>query len=109
MGSFIQCRTVGRKQKVFNRGASQFFGGALRLCSGLDTTKLTKTLLIYSVSRLNLGGGALFGGLSPPKPPSGNGTDSVARSGHLYLEYAVYDITIDVIFMFSNQRFCEVC
>jgi len=45
-------RTVARK---FNRGA-------LQVCGGLDI-KLTKTPLIYSVSRFNLGG------LSPPKPP----------------------------------------
>jgi len=37
--------------------------------------KLTKTPLIYSASRFNLGGfGALFGGLSSPKPPRGDGT-----------------------------------
>jgi len=35
---------------------------------------LTKTPLIYSVSRFNLVGlGALFGGISPPKPPMATG------------------------------------
>jgi len=38
-----------RRQKVFSRGALQF-------CRGLDIMKLTKTPLIYSVSRFNLGG-----------------------------------------------------
>jgi len=45
------------------------------LRGGLDIIKLTKTSLIYSVSRFNLGGlGAFFGGISPPKPPRGDGT-----------------------------------
>jgi len=36
---------------------------------------LAKTQLIYSVSYFNLGGfGALFGGISPQKPPRGDGT-----------------------------------
>jgi len=62
-------RTQNRRQKVFNRGALQFCDGALRLCGILKIVKLTKTPLIYSVSRFNLGGlGALFGGLNPPKP-----------------------------------------
>jgi len=39
---------------------------------------LTKIPLIYSVSYFNLGGlGAVFGGLSPPKPPRGDGADDV--------------------------------
>ena len=59
--------TQNRRQKVFNRGALQFCGG-VRLCGGLDIIKLTKTPLIYSVSRFNLGG------LSPPKPPRDDGT-----------------------------------
>jgi len=34
-----------------------------------------KTLFIYSISYFYLGGlGALFGGLSPPKPSRGDGT-----------------------------------
>ena len=46
----------------------------MRLCGGLDI-KLTKTPLIYNVSRFNLGVlGTLFGGLRPPKPPRGDGT-----------------------------------
>jgi len=37
--------------------------------------KLTKTPLIYSVSRFHLGGlGALFGGAKPTKAPRGDGT-----------------------------------
>jgi len=40
----------------------QFFGVALRLFGGLEIIKLTKTSLIYSVSRFNLGGlAALIG------------------------------------------------
>jgi len=49
------CRQ-NRPQKVFNRGAKQFCGGAFRLCGRLEIIKLTKTPLIYSVSRFNLGG-----------------------------------------------------
>jgi len=43
-------------QKVFNRGALRFCGGSLPLCVGGDIIKLTKTPLIYSVSRSKLGG-----------------------------------------------------
>jgi len=56
------------------RGLCSSAGGFF-VCAGLDFIKLTKTPLIYSVSRFNLGGlGALFGGISPPKPPRGDGT-----------------------------------
>jgi len=63
-----------RRQKVFNRGALQFCGG-LFVCAGeLDIIKLTKTPLIYSVSRFNWGGLELcLRGLSPPKPPMATG------------------------------------
>ena len=49
--------------------------GGLWVCAGgLDTKKLTKTQLIYSVSCFNLGGlGALFGGISSQKPPVATG------------------------------------
>jgi len=33
----------------------------------------------------------------------------VAYGGHLYLVSAVCDVTSDVIFMFPNQRFGEIC
>jgi len=47
----------------------------LRLSGGFGIIKLTKTPLIYSVSYFNLGWlGALFEGLSPPKPLRGDGT-----------------------------------
>jgi len=36
---------------------------------------LTKTPLIYSVSCFILGLGVLFGGLTLPKPPHGDGTE----------------------------------
>ena len=56
-----------RRQKVFNRGALHF-------CGGLDTQKINKAQLIYSVSCFNLGVlGASFGGLSPQKPPVATG------------------------------------
>jgi len=47
------------------------------LCGGgLDIIKLTKTPLIYNVSRFNSGGlGALFGELSPPKSPVATGLE----------------------------------
>jgi len=63
-----QARNMGsqkqnRRQKVFNRGLC---GSA----EGLDIIKLTKTPLIYSVSRVNLGKlGVLLGGVSSPRPP----------------------------------------
>ena len=54
--------------KVFNRGALRFCGGICVCAVGLDI-KLTKTPLISSVSRFNLGVlGILFGGLRPPNP-----------------------------------------
>jgi len=46
-------RTVARKISI---GALRFYGEVLRLCGALDIIKLTKTPLIYSVSRFNLGG-----------------------------------------------------
>jgi len=52
-------RKQTRRQKVFNRGLCVGAGG-------LDIIKLTKILLIYSVSRFNLRGlGALFRGKAP--------------------------------------------
>jgi len=56
----------------------QFCDEALRLFGGwgLDIVKIPKTPLIYSVSRFNFEGlGTLFGVLSPPKPPRGDGTE----------------------------------
>jgi len=54
-------RTVARKFSI---------GGLCVCAGGIEIIKLTKTPLIYSVSRFNLGAlGALFGGLSPPKTP----------------------------------------
>jgi len=50
-------------------------GGFGFVRGGLTPQKLTKTPLIYSVSCFNLGVlRALFGGLSPQKPPRGDGT-----------------------------------
>jgi len=66
--------TQNRRQKVFNRRALQFCGGLFLCAWGLDIIKLTKTPLIYSVSRFNLGClGLCSGELSPPKPPRGDG------------------------------------
>jgi len=81
--SHLACQGGGfapdRRQRVFNRGALQFCGGLCVCAGGLDIIKLTKIPLIYSVSRINLGGlGALIGGLSQPKPPRGDGTGSHA-------------------------------
>jgi len=59
-------RTVARKFSI---------EGLCNSAGGLDIIKLTKTPLIYSVSRFNLGGLELcLGGISPPKPPRGDGT-----------------------------------
>jgi len=55
-------RTVARKFSI---------GGLCSSAGGLDITKLTKTPLIYSVSRFNLGG---LGAAKPTKDPRGNGT-----------------------------------
>ena len=66
-------RTFARKFLI--RGLCSSAGGGVRLCGGLDFIKLTKTPLIYSVSRFNLGGlGALFGGDKPTKAPRGDET-----------------------------------
>ena len=51
------------------------------MLEGLDIIKLTKTPLIYSVSRFNLEGlGALFGGISTPNPLRGAGTGLIRTS-----------------------------
>jgi len=54
---------------------------------------LTKAPLIYSVSCFNLALGALFGRLSSPKPPRGDGTEQTVdkswiscRSYYVYLQ-----------------------
>jgi len=60
-------RTVARK---FSIGGFAVLLETFRLCGGLEIIKLTKTPLIYSVSRFNLGG------LSSPKPPHDDGTES---------------------------------
>jgi len=61
-----------RRQKVFNRG--------LHVCAGgLDIESLMKAPMLYSVSYFNLGVGALFGGLSPPKAPRRVATGLVCR------------------------------
>jgi len=61
-------RTVTRK---FSIGGLCSSAEGLFVCAGgLDIIKLTKTPLIYSVSRFNLGEiGALFGGDKPTKAP----------------------------------------
>jgi len=68
-------RTVARKFSI--EGFAVLRGGFALVRGGLDIIKLTKILLIYSVSRFNLGGLKLcLGGLSPPKPPVATGLDS---------------------------------
>jgi len=62
-----------RCQKVFYRGVWNSAEG-ICLCGGLDIIKLTKILLIYSVSHYNSGVLEFFwGGLNPPKPPVATG------------------------------------
>ena len=59
-----------RRQKVFNRGLCSSAKRLFVCAGGLDIIKLTKTPLIYSVSRFSFGGLELcLAGLSPPKPP----------------------------------------
>jgi len=76
-GSSGVARVQNRRQKVVNRGA-------LRSCRGALHSNLKKIPLIHSVSYFNLGWiGALFGGLSPPEPPRGDGTARI-------LDYNLY-------------------
>jgi len=57
-------RTVARRFSI--GGFAVLRGGFSFVRGGLDIINLTKTPLIYSVSRFNLGGhGALFGGVKP--------------------------------------------
>jgi len=59
-----------RRQKVINRGA-------LRLCGGAWHSNLINLPLIYNASFSFAEPGALFGGINPPKPPRGDGTEPV--------------------------------
>ena len=54
--------TQNRRQKVCKRGALRFCGGLCVCAGGLNIIKLTKTQLIYSVSRFNLGDGSFIYG-----------------------------------------------
>ena len=65
-----ECETLSICPDGSNRTVARKFsiGGFCVCLGGLKIIKLTKTPLIHSVSRFNLGG------LSPPKPPRGNGT-----------------------------------
>jgi len=67
------CRTVVRK---FSIGGLCSSAWGLFVCArGLDIIELTKTPLIYSVSRFNFGGlGVVLGGAKLTKPPRGDGT-----------------------------------
>jgi len=59
-----------RRQKVLNRGALRFCGGALRLSGGSWHKKIDKNSTDYSVSCFNLGElGALSGETKPAKDP----------------------------------------
>jgi len=84
----VEIKTVARKFSI--GGLCSSAGGLLVCVGGIDIIKLTKTPLIYSVSPFSLGGlGALFGGLSLPKPPRGNGT---GRDPY-WLRYLIFDFT----------------
>jgi len=48
-------KNQNRRQKVFNRGFAVLRVGLFFCPGALDIIKLTKTPLIYSVSRFNLG------------------------------------------------------
>jgi len=63
-------RTVARK---FSIGVLQFCGGLFVCAGGLDITQLTKTLIIYSVSRFNLGAWSFVWGAKPTKAPVATG------------------------------------
>jgi len=65
----FRCSEQNRRQKVFNRG--------LCVCVGwLDILKIGKTSTDLWCFMSQFGGlGALFGGISPTKPPRGDGTD----------------------------------
>ena len=68
----LHARTVARKFSIGGLCISEGGFGFVR--EGLDTQKLTKTQLIYSVSCYNLGGLEIrMGGLSPQIPPVATG------------------------------------
>ena len=74
-----------RRQEVVNRGAFRLCGGALRSCREDCHSNLTKIPLTDSVSYFNLGGlGALFGGLTPPRPPMATGLHTNDAFGHVW-------------------------
>jgi len=54
---------------------------ARKFSGGLDIIRLTKTPLIYSVSRLNLEGWSFVWGAKPTKAPRGDGTGSNYSGG----------------------------
>jgi len=65
-----------RRQKILIREVLQFCRGLCVCLRGLEIIKVTKTPIIYDVSRSNFGGlGALCGWAKPTKaPPRGDGT-----------------------------------
>jgi len=72
--AYVSCQCVAVTRRIayphFKTVARKFStGGLCSSAGGIDFTKLTKTPLIYSVSRFNLGGGlgALFGGAKHTK------------------------------------------
>jgi len=68
-------RTVARTFSI--GGLCSSAGGFSFVSEELDIIKLTKTPLIYSVSRFNLKGlGAFFGGYAHQSPPVAAGLDS---------------------------------
>ena len=67
--------TQNRRQKVVNRGKLR---GLAFVQRGAWYLKLTKVALIYNISYFNFGGRvAIFGGISPPKPPVATGLVSL--------------------------------
>jgi len=79
----VGCRNIARwRGKQWCWGALHFSAGGLCVyLGGLEIIKLTKTPLIYNVSRFNLGElWALFAGGSPPKPPVAMGLVSIVTN-----------------------------
>jgi len=75
--SLVSCyHQQNRRQKILNRGALRFCGGALGLSGGAWHSKNWQKLNCFKCFGFQFGGlRTLFGGVKPPKAPRGDGTD----------------------------------
>ena len=109
----FKSRTVARKSSI--GGLYVCAVGAFHSSRGAWHSNFTKIPLIYGVSYLNLGEhGAFFGGISPPKPPSGDGTRRMLSLGTGWIAtiYRVIGISqgcvlaplLFIVYLSSSQR-----